>query len=145
MMFSAFSVEILVRRHNSKFQANCARFDKSMKFGTLILAAKTRIFRYSAKPELPRFPWKPQFINIHGFSACFCFYYHFSGTNFPMYVSFYLAYQTYPNLCVVMTTENSKYHYFRKLMLSLYHMDMPLAGLTAICHTAYSCARSFVI
>ena len=79
------------------------------------------------------------------FSACFCFYYHFSGTNFLMYVLFYPACHTYPNLCVAMATENVKCHYFRKLMPSLHHMDMPLAGLTVICHTAYSCSRSFVI
>ena len=58
----------IVRRHNSKFRANCALFDSSMKFGTLIVDTKTSIFRYSAKSELCRFPWKPQFINIHGIS-----------------------------------------------------------------------------
>ena len=54
----------LVRRRNSKFRANCALFDTSMKFGTLIVDTKTSIFRYSARPELRGFPWKPQFINI---------------------------------------------------------------------------------
>ena len=62
-----------------------------------------------------------------------------------MYVLFYLACRTYPNLCVAMATENLKYNCFRKLMPSLYDMDMPLAGLTIRCHTAYSCASSFVI
>ena len=62
-----------------------------------------------------------------------------------MYVLFYLACRTYPNLCTAMAKENLNYHYFRKLMPSLCHMDMPLAGLTVICHTAYSFARSFVI
>ena len=140
-----WSILLVVRRHNSKFQANCSLFDTSMKFGTLIEDTKTSIFRYSAKPELRRFPWKPQFINIHGFSACFCFYYHFSGTNFPMYVLFYLACRTYPNLCVAMATENLEYHFVRKLMPSLYHMDMPFASLATICYIAYSCARNFVI
>ena len=37
-----------------------------------------------------------------------------------------------------------KIPHFRKLMPSLYYIDMSLAGLTMICHTAYSCARSFV-
>ena len=63
--------DLTVRRHNSKFEANCALFDTSMKFGTLIVDTKTSIFRYSAKPELGRFPWKPQFINIHGFLCLF--------------------------------------------------------------------------
>ena len=49
----------LVRRHNSKIRANCALFDTSMKFGTLIVDTKTSIFRYNAKPELRRFSWKP--------------------------------------------------------------------------------------
>ena len=58
----------LVRRHDSKFRANCALFDTSMKFGTLIVDTETSIFRYSAKSELRPFPWKPQFINIYRIS-----------------------------------------------------------------------------
>ena len=41
---------------SSKFQVNCALFDISMKFGTLIEVTNTSIFRYSAKPELRWFP-----------------------------------------------------------------------------------------
>ena len=62
-----------------------------------------------------------------------------------MYVLFYLACSICPNLWVAMATGNLKYHNFRKLMNSLYNIDMPLAGLTIICHTEYRCARSFVI
>ena len=36
-----------------------------MKSGILIVATNISIFRLSAKLELRRFPWKPQFIKIH--------------------------------------------------------------------------------
>ena len=65
-MFIFFS-SILVRQHNSKFQANCALFDTSIKFGTLIAVTNTSIFRYSAKLNVHWFPWKPQFFKIHEF------------------------------------------------------------------------------
>ena len=77
-----------------------------MKFGTLIEDTKASNLRCSAKPKLRRFPWKPQLINIHDFSVCFSVYYHFSGTNFPIYVLFYLSCRTYPNLCVAIAKEN---------------------------------------
>ena len=51
----------IVRPHNSKFQANCALSDTSIKFGTLIAIANTSIFRYSAKMDVDWFPWKPHF------------------------------------------------------------------------------------
>ena len=59
-------IKVLVRRHSSKFQANCALFDISMKSGTLIVVIKTSIFRYSAKLKFQPSPWKPRFISIHG-------------------------------------------------------------------------------
>ena len=71
----------IVRRHSSKFQANCVLFDTSMKFGTLKVFIKTGIFEYSAKLELSSLLWKPLFISIHGISlffADFCKCYHFS-------------------------------------------------------------------
>ena len=58
---------ILVWLHNSKFQANCALFDTSVKSGTLTAVTNTSIFRYSAKLDVHWFPWKPQFFKIHEF------------------------------------------------------------------------------
>ena len=55
----------MVRRHSSKFRVNCAVLDTSMKFGIPIGVTNTNILRYTAKPELPWFPWKPQLIQIH--------------------------------------------------------------------------------
>ena len=61
----------IVRRHSSKFQANCALFDTSMKLGTLIGVTITNIFRYIAKLEMNRFPWQPLFIKIPKMSPRF--------------------------------------------------------------------------
>ena len=58
----------LVRRHNSKFHADCALFDTSMKFGTLIAVTDTSIFRCSAKLDVRWYSWQPQFIKIYEFS-----------------------------------------------------------------------------
>ena len=63
----------MVQWHSSKFQVNCAHFDTSMKFGTLIVVANTSIFRYSAKAEFRWFPWKPQLIKILENSMKFIF------------------------------------------------------------------------
>ena len=75
----------LVRRHSSKFQANCALFDTSMKFGTSIAVTNTSIFRYSAKLDVHWFPWKQQFIKIHEFPLfipqCISKYFHFNASH----------------------------------------------------------------
>ena len=56
-----FQFSLIVRLHNSKFQAKCALFDTSIKFDTLIAVTNTTIFRYSAKSDVHWFPWKQQF------------------------------------------------------------------------------------
>ena len=45
---------------NFLFRLTPQASDTSMKFGTLIVVINTSTFRYSAKPELRRFPQKPQ-------------------------------------------------------------------------------------
>ena len=62
---------LIVQRHSSKFQANCALFDTSMKLGTLIAVTITNIFTYGAKLEMNRFPWQPLFIKIPKISLSF--------------------------------------------------------------------------
>ena len=64
---SRFS-QILVWRHNLKFQAHSALFDTSVKLGMLIAVTITIIFRYSAKLEMHQVPWQPLFIRIHKLS-----------------------------------------------------------------------------
>ena len=86
----------IVRRLSSKLEANCALFDTSMKFDTLITVTNRNIFRYSTKLELHGFSWKPQRIKIHEISLLFLVNpqnsYHFSGKKlFPMYVVFFFT------------------------------------------------------
>ena len=89
---------LIVRRHSSTFQANCALFDASMKFGTLIAVTNTSIFRYSAKLEVLWFPWKPQFMkNLWNpsvypsfFLKKFSKYFNFNSSNlFTKFVLFW--------------------------------------------------------
>lgn len=56
---------LVVRRHNSKFQANCALSDTSIRFSTLISVTNSNIFRSTAKLGVHWFPWKPKFIKSH--------------------------------------------------------------------------------
>ena len=104
-----------LRRHSSKFQANCALFDTSMKFGTYALRAvtSTSIFRYSAKLDVHWFPWKPQYIKIHEiplFTRVYQQILSFQWFQLVYQIRFVLVYGTLPLTTCCHGNEKSKSH-----------------------------------
>ena len=66
VLIRTFVLVAVVKPRNSKVQANCALYDTSIKFSTLIAVTNSNILRWKASVMLGVhwFPWKPQFIKI---------------------------------------------------------------------------------